>query len=610
MRIVLILLISLTISKSYSQSDSTNNTINYGFNKIINNMDFVASANVNENSSFGNIKWSMDYLGIATMPRIDFRDNLQSNFVYEVPSYGISTFKLRQSINYYGEEQFTGETLPFNQLMENQGQLGLGLKLDPFNQFNVYYGIEYHKQAGYDSQGNTFFTDLNIDQVFAGYKINLNADHLDSKRSFNRNYERSNLISSIFKNFDANNRLSFDLSLYSLQNDIIQASDQLITVPDVETRREQRADLNLTMNYSLTDKIKANSRLIYGGNLFRERHRIYDQESPRTGVTESRDETSYIIQNNFFMKFNSSNHTIQVQLDFLENDFEVINHDIENPIELENLEKSAFNRDKNNQNTLISYTGAYKITDEDHLQAAVSYGIYREDTPSDDENSDNDVLNINSSVIYSKFFSEVFEMNLLLSSRYQKFVYLKSEFSSGNFTQRSLKLNPYFAYRLNRFRWYPNFQIAVEYLSFDFTTRLGEIRGNAKRHMFYRDSLFIDLSNSYYLKFDSQFHFRETGNFNWNEFTQTITDEKTELFSKLMVFNRLNDKLQVGLGSRLYRLVDTREGLKIRSISPETDIILIVNNTKFELRGWYEFQLINDRTRNIPNIFLNTSYNF
>ena len=258
----------------------------------------------------------------------------------------------------------------------------------------------------------------------------------------------------------------------------------------------------------------------------------------------------------------------------------------------------------------MSYIGRYKLNPKNIFETAFSYGIYREDTPSEQENSDNDIQNINFRGNYKHIFSDEFEANIAVSSRFQNFVYLKSQFSSGNFTQRSLKLNPFFYYRLKNFQWFPNMQIAVEYLSFDFPTRLGEIRGNAKRHVYYQDTLQVELTSRYFTRLQTQYHYRETGNFNWDEFTQTITSEKSEFFTKLMVFNRYNNKLQLGLGIRYYDLLDTRDNLKIYSYSPETDIMYTFEKLRFELRGWYEYQFNNKQLRTIPNLYMMTFYSF
>ena len=605
---IFIILSSLLVitSIAFSKEDDVLNTISYGFNKNINNMDFIADADLNFKTSFGNYSFKMNYFGIATLPKIDFRDNLNSNFLFSYPINTFSEVLFLQSVDFYGEEQFFDDNIPVNKLLKSNSLAGLGLKNIFNSNFNIYYGLENQEQSGFISNGNTLFSELSHASSYEDYKLNADANLISSKRTFDRTYQNSNASVRVNKSFDQNNRISIAYTHYGLVNDIIQTQNAQELEPDIETRDELRSNIELNLDFALDDNINNRSIFNYATNNNSESHRFYNVSSPRTGVLEERNEQLYSFRNQTIHKTEKVENKFQLELILLRKNFNVVNKFNVSPSVLVDLERSAFNKDKENNSILMSYTNKLELNSRSYLTSGFTYGIYREDTPSEEENSDNDDQNVNFNMDYSYRLNDHFQMNIAANARYRNFVYLKKEFSSQNFTQRSLSINPYFRYQFDDLVWLPDFQIAVEYISFDFKSNIGQSRGNIKRFLYYKDTLQYKISNDLSIDYQSQFLFREAGNFNWDSFTQTISNNKLELLSKLIFYNRINDDLYFGIGFRYYKLNDERDKLLINSYSPETDLKIRIGSTSLQLSGWYEFQFNNKRFQTIPNLYLNT----
>ena len=115
--------------------------------------------------------------------------------------------------------------------------MGFGILLDQSKYLNLYYGLEFHKQAGFTSSGNTLFTNGAYSDNFANTSYSINADHLSSSRSLNRKYQLSNMNFSMNSFFDQENSVQLNLSFYDLFNDIVQRSNGEDIIPDVETEK-------------------------------------------------------------------------------------------------------------------------------------------------------------------------------------------------------------------------------------------------------------------------------------------------------------------------------------------------------------------------------------
>ena len=86
----------------------------------------------------------------------------------------------------------------------------------------------------------------------------------------------------------------------------------------------------MSLNYEISENVKNLSRLIYGNNTNAEQHRIYDPESPRTGVREVRTEDSYALRNQTLIRNDKIEHDIILDLIFIQKNFEVFNRSITN----------------------------------------------------------------------------------------------------------------------------------------------------------------------------------------------------------------------------------------------------------------------------------------
>lgn len=601
---ILILCFFPTIILSNSDGIAT-----YGFSRINENINFFFNGDIFLNNSLGEFEIKQEYYGNSYLLNNSINDNQKFSFMWSKKAYGNLKYHLRNNIQYVGNNFNTGSN---NNLLNFNIMPGLKYDISENRYLAVSYGLDQHSQVGVLSNSDAVNTDFKYNFKYDDFQFDTKYDSYYTRRSLDRDFNTNNAKINILR-FGESSMLNFSSEYNTLQNDFIRSSenDQI----QIENRFENRMNFSLDLSYYLFDNLKNEASVSYFLSGRDNSYKNFDVNNPRSGVNELRDLNTYNLYTRFTYEIKKSfvRFAIQHRNETLSNQaqqkFDISSNDLiaqQNNISL---------LDYINQFTRIYFDNYIYINEKNELLSDFVFEINKYDTPSVNENRDRDQLIMRYSQKYNHIFSNVFSGGVELEGRYRHLVYLMKENSINNVKERSLKFVPYFSYKNKNLEMTPEFQIFVNYRSFDYEFLFQSIRSDVQRSLTLRDSINYYVNNNFRFNVSYLYRFRETGLFSWERFSQSISEIKNEFYSNSVLYYHKKANYY-GIGFRYYNLelLSQRslgnlgnESFFLRSISPVVDIgIKIKERTRLVAYGWYEFQDLVVTKRVIPNLRIET----
>lgn len=583
--------------------------VNYGFNRINENINFNLNADINFNNSFGDFKIQQEYYGNSYLLNKNINDNQKFTFNWEKKAISKLYYTLKNHTQYVGNNFNVSNN---NNLLNYSFMPGLMYHFEESNFLTFYYGLDYHNQSNVLSNASAFASDFDYSFNFDDFLISTQYENYYTNRSLNRDYNTNNAEISISK-VDENSSLNINSNYNSIKNDFIRSFDE--DEVQIENRNEDKLNLSLDMSYYLFNSLKNEIRVHYLQTSRDNSYRNFDLNNSRSGLKEVRFLNTYDLYTRFTYTIDKSflRFAIQYKDEDLSNEA-LQKFDI-SPNDLINQQNNISLLDYKNSFTRLYFDNIIYLNNRNLLISDFVFEVNRYDTPSKNEHRDRDQLIIRYNQKYEHIFSSIFQGGVELEGRFRHLVYLKKENSINNVKERSIKFIPYFKYDYNDLEFSPEFQIFVNFRSYDYEHLFQTIKSDIQRSLTIRDSVNYKFNSHFRINVSYLFRYRETGLFSWDRFSQSVSDEKLEFYTNSLIYYYDRDNFY-GVGIRYYNLsLESQRNLGnlgndsffLKSISPVVDLGFKLNDrTSLALYGWYEYQKIGDNSRIIPNLRLET----
>jgi hypothetical protein len=585
------------------------NTINYGFDKIVNTYIFRSLANINTKVLGGEINLIQLYKGekITSFQNL-FRDD--ENLIFNYKTKLINDFSI--SANQYWA---------YNSLSKVQELKTTGGILYKLNEnFNIESSGGFEENSMSDNKGsgpvlelNSGLNKFNIEDYIID--ANLNGEYV--KLNDNRMRTLFNISGSMYKKYDEYNDLRLDVRYRSF---LYPESFSEIDKRSIFNRLEKTYSTFLNANFALSDKFFGTINIALDNKDKYRSYSLFLPTSSKTGIETKRNE----FQMNFSgeLRFISGTFFQSVSMGYNVKD-DRNTADMKNKID--EIEFAKFQSEQNmldnlGSTTLLKTNTLWKISKSDSLNFNFIISLFRYDTPSNEINDDRDrfatIFNLRFSHRFSSILTAWVESNVHL----EHLVYIKAAKSANNRWSRIISLNPGISINTKKFSMNPSFEIQANYTSYDFEYMSTEIESMSIRDIGYNDSIFIYLTDKLNLISNLKIRFFENSWLFWDSFSESPQDNQFEQFSKIMIYEQAKENISLGFGLRFYMLKQknisayalSTNNVNHYSFAPETEIrIYNLSGVNFYIEGWYEFQTIYSgkgiEYREVPNIFLNTN---
>ncbi|MBE2189254.1 MAG: hypothetical protein KGZ71_05050 [Desulfobulbaceae bacterium] len=603
--------------------DSTNtlpigNLLRYGFNKVMNVYNFNLLLDYHTDTQFGIFNIEQNYYGNASLEgRTIYQDDQTFKFNYLSPQ--TNNFRLLFNKSYLLTSN--PGSVELNELSRLNGLLGIQYDISEINYINFAYGREQNSQVGVVSGGDIIqfeakylnnHSDLDIDGNLKGEMLKLNYDRSLNTINFNSNVSR---MFSIYDYIRADFGVSYlDRSNLLRRDSVYMASNNLEFPFSVEERGSMTYFAELNLNFLISNYIFSGIKLSLNRNSVEKWYGTYVQNDLNTGVSKSRDITSFRL--NADLNYVKPSFTNRLLLNYSTED------DQNTVSKLQNIDDNRFNQMKSEAFSLDNITSITNITNQtqfiltksDTLKSNILLMLTRFDTPSETNYSDRDEFLTIISTQYSRKVNKLFSMGINAELQMNHLVYLKSQRSASNYWMRIIKLSPFFSYNSKLISLKPTFNILANYTVYDFESISPGVSSYSFRQIGYNDSITVRLTEKTSLLLNYDLIYRETGVLYWSSFQESPVSGNMKFFGKFFVKYRENEVYDVACGFRYYNL--SNRNIAIRrsnpndyvSVSLGPEINIKVNFSHYSLIsfvGWYEFRYINDRfSGEIPNVYL------
>ncbi len=598
--------------------DSTKSSIIIGVDKIINTHHFFLKANTKWENENHKLILFQDYSGDAIEAAgVSFADENTFNLNYNYKLFG--GLELAAMQNYYYSSNT--KTLGNSELSDLNGLIGTRYNFSDLNNVEFLLGVSKYKQINIDSKGSKYILNYNIDDLdFEGYsfKSNLKSGYLSLDD--NRKIIDLNLNSRINKFFE--NSDFFDMGMlynhHSLDilNNFIDLNQQAI-----ERRIENHYVIDFSGSYSMLEWLTGALKFNYdNSNIGRSfRKSILNNISSMIRKNQNQTTINTDIDFNANLGFTTQRLSINIRNWNEEYTFEKTSNDLTDD-QLSIIRKEG--AIGNNQQSVLRllYKSNYQLSDADTLGLLYLKSITRYDTPSDDNNSDNDESANFIGFYYHHSINSRLSARINLDIFNSHKVYLKSQRSAENKWWYIYRLSPQIFYRSDNISFAPSFEVLANYTVFDYENKSINIKSYSYRNVSWRDSIDLKLYKSMSTYFQLNCRYSENSVLYWKDFSEKPQTSKSELFLKnLFVYSHKSSR--IGLGYRIYRMTSkpiAKSGLppELKSdnliFGPEFSFNLNFFNRSFvNLSGWYEYRYNNNLKQNsVVNVFLQTAIYF
>lgn len=596
------------------------NYLAYGLDKIANTAIFKLNGLYSAELFGARFAIFNQYKGTSFISAVaNFRDdeNLAVKMSYPVSNlfsvYSLSALNL----------SLDSRSIGLNKLERLNTSLGLRLDLNKSDFLQFSAGMEKNTQLDIISNGSLF----KLDGELNNYRINdymfsskLNGEYLGL--NYNRNNYNLDLFAKVFKDFDKDNRIAFNLQYKMLNRAYISPINTIsYEMPLIENRLENRLEANLQFDFALTDYLQSELRLS-SNNILVARDYSYSLEN-ESQTKVARDLQDLQLGFYFLTKFRFHSFFQNIGISFnsrneansIEKKFEISKTD-------EDLVRSLENqRDNSSNRTRLFSNLSYTPTPKDTVSSGINISLYQYDTPSNLNYDDRDEFNLIFNLTYAHRFNQSFSSRIAFETQHNHLVFLKKQRSGQNNWNRIIRLAPSFFWQTEKFVLVPQFEILANYTAYDYEDKKSQVKSFSFRQIGYKDTIFIHLTKSYSLQFSNIYKYSERGILNWADFSESPQNGISEIFIKALLYYNLSEKLALASGLRYYSIVQKSLSkhsstfafgtYSQRSFGPEALI-----HYKFKdsgaayISGWLEYQSINNSAaRIVPSLYLFTMLN-
>lgn len=286
--------------------------------------------------------------------------------------------------------------------------------------------------------------------------------------------------------------------------------------------------------------------------------------------------------------------------------------------QLDIIRKQEFQRDNVSNRFRIFSLGQQPIGDQDTIGYDISASLLRYDTPSTQNNDDRDEQLIIGSLFWRRSINKELSMSISGGIQQTHVVFLKSERSSLNNRNSSIRFVPAFHWITNSLEMHPQFEVLANYTIFDFELSGAALRSFSFRQFSYRDSIMYHFRKGWTLESNLFIRRFDRGIMSWSEFSETPVTMSTEQFFKFLMFVPASHGFRIGLGGRFYRLLQEpyQSSVGQSQLQAETYIygpemsgmMVYPDGSSISLKSWYEWQHFGENNRrNQINVFLQAS---
>ncbi|HOV91757.1 MAG TPA: hypothetical protein PLC04_01590 [Candidatus Kapabacteria bacterium] len=505
-----------------------------------------------------------------------------------------------------------------SQLSRLNGLIGISYLTGERSQMQLMYGYENNKQLDLQSKGNIInFNAYQKDYYFQDFIINTDLSLNFLNLNQGRKNQDINAHISLERYFEDSTNLLMEFAYNKLQTNLLSypAND---TILPIEKRVENTFAGNLFIQYKIIKPILIGAVVDY--NL----------------ITVSRDfhqQIAAIPYSAFYRNINQNNINFQVFAriyigNFSENIYlnikditeknSLSNKFSQNTNELTQYQNLESQRDYNDYRISLYSQSTYNISESSIISAIYNISLNRYDTPSKDNYDDRDELNQIISLQFYHRFSSIMNFNLVFENKSTHYVYILSQRSAFNNWNRIYRLSPQMDYYGIRLQSHPQFEVLANYTAYDYELNLSNLKSFSFRQISYKDSINYKLTKSVNLKSNVNIKYSERGVLYWKEFAETPQNSISEYFLRVILEKNYNN-LGIGSGMRYYNTSQKRIGsptgefdYRFISTAPEVEISYkLYNNWSVSISGWYEFQSINNRSKNeATNLFVSVNMVF
>ncbi|MEI6089645.1 MAG: hypothetical protein WCR42_04270 [bacterium] len=592
----------------YKYDDINAEYLNYGFDKISNIYNFNIDACKSFQNNIGDIGLFQNYRGDAVETEsVNFRD--QELFSFYFQSKDMGKFKILFTDNW----QLTSDNIKSNTNTFQRANSNIGLQYKFFknSKISALSGFEYNQQNTFKSTGIVYGINTEVDEKITDiYNISSNFSFESIQLRDKRNNSDLNLKTQITGAFSNNDLLSFDFEYDYLNKDFISYySDNATSL--IENRSESNVAGNLFMKFKLPENFYVSSKLLLANSAV---NRAFMQKyEPISYSSVERMNNTLLIDLNLDIIYSVKKMKAVLNTKFFNrNENYRLNKLFEiDENEFENLKKQETSLDNSAFSASIGTYGFWLFGRKDSLAWNGLISIYRYDTPEKINNDDKDELNEVLMLNYFRRINRHISISLLGEIRYKHLVFLKSQRSSQNYTNRIIRFSPFVKIKYNRFEYNPSTEVLANYTIYDYESTLSSARSYSFRQISYRDSILYRLTPTIHLQGINFIRYFVNGILLWKEFSEIPQIGNFEFENKLLLTKVLND-ISIGAGIRIYGFQRNDLQNKINgklyehfSIGPQVQInMLFLKGSILNLSGWYEKQTVNSASRYIPNIKL------
>ena len=612
----------VTLLQAFPSVDSTLSLQywNYGTDKIANTFMFHSDAFIKESLPMGTeYIFKKRYKGsIMRTTSIAIQDNLTVQ--------GLLKHRMSQTISLLGQVLYSSRSdsrdIALQSAKRTGGYLGIGYTGNLFRG-ESYLGYESNEQLGISAGGSSFYGHAHHIPISLGEGLMIRSSGTGQYTVIDSIRRMSdidiNLNAYTLRNDRSKNTLSIDLRSTMLHRDFYSPQGGSQSVLAVEQRKEQRhranTDIGIEILPFLTADFNVNAEIADITRMFQQPIAEFSNTAINRNLQE------FIVNVSGALSYQSDQGTL------LRTGFSLFNRDEKNAViqvydiaqdQLDIIRKQEFQRDNISNRFRLFSLGECSVSDIDTLGYDVSASLLRYDTPSLQNNDDRDEQLLIGSLFWKRSVTKQLSMSITSGIQQTHVVFLKAERSSFNNRNSSIRFNPALHWMTSTFEMHPQFEVLANYTIFDFELPGTAMRSFSFRQFSYRDSIMYHFHKGWTLAGNIFIRRFDRGIMSWSEFSETPITMSTEQFFKFLIFVPATQGLRIGLGGRLYRLLQE----PFRPIAGQTQLqsqtfiygpemygsMIYPDGSSLSLKSWYEWQQFGENNRrNQINVFLQAS---
>lgn len=612
----------ITLLRAISLTDSTQDiqSWNYGTDKIANTFLFNSDALMQYAFPFGT-----EYIVKKRYRGSIMRTNtiaIQDNLTVQ----GLLKQSLTPVFSLLGQVLYSSRSdsrdIALQSAKRIGGYVGIGYKSDIVGG-EVYAGYEGNQQLGINGGGSSFFGQVNHIPISLGEGLLVQSRGSGQFTIIDtmRHMADIDIALNAYTAGDdqGKNSMSIELRSTLLNRDFYSPQGGTQGSLAVEQRQEQRHRANADFGIEIIPMIKAdftlNAEIADIARLFRRPITEFNNTAINRNLHE------FTVNVSGAVTYQQEHGTV------VRTGFSLFNRDEKNAVipvfdisqdQLDIIRKQEFQRDNISNRFRIFSLGQQPIGEQDTIGYDISASLLRYDTPSTQNNDDRDEQLIIGSLFWRRSINQQISMSISGGIQQTHVVFLKSERSSLNNRNSSIRLNPIFHWKTSLFEMHPQFEVLANYTIFDFELPGTALRSFSFRQFSYRDSIMYHFRQGWTLESNLFIRRFDRGIMSWSEFSETPVTMSTEQFFKFLMFVPASHGFRIGLGGRFYRLSQEpyQSNVGQSQLQSETYIygpemsgmMIYPDGSSISLKSWYEWQHFGENTRrNQINVFLQAS---